>query len=1201
MSEQPTGNSVPVKRPTIIRAGTKSGSTNIDEEISNQSSNSAPEGDPISQPADNSGVVIRRQPPARPSAGPGRPPVQVKPRPASVHLRPEVKRNTRPASVHLPLSQAPSIKDKPSTGSTTQKKRPEITILAARPLSEVGGFSKDTSYSVPSPALKTPAAPKEPSAVDSTSNHPVAAPRRAANLDVEASGSNPLSVENRSEPPGVTGATNMSGPPPPLPSNRPKGPYIPPPLPSSRPKAAYVHPGSVSSSSITEGGSNNPDPSQPSSETFAKPRLQKVKSGPEEVRHGSSQAVPSRPPQPVNHTSVQSSKPVVPNSEKPVKVLPPVPVAPKLEPVNKPHDVSAVPSQPGVSQFKSHVPNLSVRPKPAEKPAVPQHPVVALKPAEKPSLPHPIAPPKPSQRSVNNSEASTDNQPAADSHKHSVSQPPRPTMPLKPPAAGNKYSRSDILSLFDNTFQKNSKPENKTTSGAAAKNANTESALKFGGLAANAAASDGTRSKNEAQAFQYAGAVAQNTTAEDVNNIGGAMEELRKSEDGHKAVSSFSRIAKSTASDVRSSDSSSGDLKWQVASSAAKNVTADDAKNVGKAGMAVAKSEQGRKAASSIFSIAKSSMNQVNESQKNSAAQNPSARARPKNQGQQSGSGFSMNSLMGLMPPPKTPVQPTPKPATASGHRPAPVPKFKISTEPVKAEGGPRSKPTIIRPGADKPVSKPNSRTSSPDVKRKVPPPRPSAGPGKTKGAAPTRPNAPSNQLKSSSSSQKPKRKAPAKPGAPQGKKPSPSDTLPPRPGPGHPLYNKYMVSEPHGIALYDYKPIQPDELGFKTNDMILLLKRIDADWLKGRCGSSEGLIPAAFLKIIKDIPQTGSKSKSDEPNAVAVFSFEGAASDELRFNEGENIILLDRVGDQWLKGQCRGSTGIFPANHVKVIVDLPAKSTKSDVVSGPRCIAKYDYDSVNPSDLTFKEGSVIKLLDNAGPQWLKGQHKGKTGIFPDSYVDIIEALPSTKKPTSIMNGNSGNVATALYDFEAAESNEISLKEGDRITILGQVNAEWLHGEVRGSKGNFPSGFVDHIPANLPAFTDSPSEIGECIAKFDFEPAAEGELALKVGDRITLLEYIGDDWLRGRLGLRDGIFPKSFVDIVGKQMGNASGTALSNPTCKALYDFYAEEADELTIVNGDVIEILEHVSADWLKGRLKGKTGKFPKAFVDIR
>ena len=62
-------------------------------------------------------------------------------------------------------------------------------------------------------------------------------------------------------------------------------------------------------------------------------------------------------------------------------------------------------------------------------------------------------------------------------------------------------------------------------------------------------------------------------------------------------------------------------------------------------------------------------------------------------------------------------------------------------------------------------------------------------------------------------------------------------------------------------------------------------------------------------------------QSKSNEPNAVAVFSFEGAASDELRFNEGDNIILLDRVGDQWLKGQCKGSTGIFPANHVKVIV----------------------------------------------------------------------------------------------------------------------------------------------------------------------------------------------------------------------------------------------------------------------------------------
>ncbi len=35
------------------------------------------------------------------------------------------------------------------------------------------------------------------------------------------------------------------------------------------------------------------------------------------------------------------------------------------------------------------------------------------------------------------------------------------------------------------------------------------------------------------------------------------------------------------------------------------------------------------------------------------------------------------------------------------------------------------------------------------------------------------------------------------------------------------------------------------------------------------------------------------------------------------------------------------------------------------------------------------------------------------------------------------------------------------------VTVLNQVNAEWLYGEVRGQKGKFPATFIDYIPANL--------------------------------------------------------------------------------------------------------------------------------------
>ncbi len=35
-------------------------------------------------------------------------------------------------------------------------------------------------------------------------------------------------------------------------------------------------------------------------------------------------------------------------------------------------------------------------------------------------------------------------------------------------------------------------------------------------------------------------------------------------------------------------------------------------------------------------------------------------------------------------------------------------------------------------------------------------------------------------------------------------------------------------------------------------------------------------------------------------------------------------IILLERIGDQWARGEVEGRVGIFPLDFVEVIEDLP-------------------------------------------------------------------------------------------------------------------------------------------------------------------------------------------------------------------------------------------------------------------------------------
>ena len=53
-------------------------------------------------------------------------------------------------------------------------------------------------------------------------------------------------------------------------------------------------------------------------------------------------------------------------------------------------------------------------------------------------------------------------------------------------------------------------------------------------------------------------------------------------------------------------------------------------------------------------------------------------------------------------------------------------------------------------------------------------------------------------------------------------------------------------------------------------------------------------------------------------------------------------------------------------------------------------------------------------------------------------------------------------------------------------------------------------------------------------------------------------------------------------------------------TAIALLDFPGQEDTDLSFHHGDVIEVMERIDDDWLKGRIGGREGQFPAAFVDI-
>lgn len=49
----------------------------------------------------------------------------------------------------------------------------------------------------------------------------------------------------------------------------------------------------------------------------------------------------------------------------------------------------------------------------------------------------------------------------------------------------------------------------------------------------------------------------------------------------------------------------------------------------------------------------------------------------------------------------------------------------------------------------------------------------------------------------------------------------------------------------------------------------------------------------------------------------------------------------------------------------------------------------------------------------------------------------------------------------------------------------------------------------------------------------------------------------------------------------------------------ALFDFPGQTADDLSFKKGALIRVMEHVDAEWCRGRLEDREGLYPAAFTD--
>ncbi|KAJ9594444.1 hypothetical protein L9F63_014129, partial [Diploptera punctata] len=148
---------------------------------------------------------------------------------------------------------------------------------------------------------------------------------------------------------------------------------------------------------------------------------------------------------------------------------------------------------------------------------------------------------------------------------------------------------------------------------------------------------------------------------------------------------------------------------------------------------------------------------------------------------------------------------------------------------------------------------------------------------------------------------------------------------------------------------------------------------------------------------------------------------------------------------------------------------DLPPRPAHlQEDVQEPHGIALYDYPASHPDDLSFYANDKIVLLHQVNNDWYFGQKGQNQGMFPVNFIKVVVPLNNSESKRNHESRSPENIVKAIYPFSAETWDDLEFQEGASIYVLSKINDDWLYGECSGKKGQFPAGFVDHIPSNLP-------------------------------------------------------------------------------------------------------------------------------------
>lgn len=248
------------------------------------------------------------------------------------------------------------------------------------------------------------------------------------------------------------------------------------------------------------------------------------------------------------------------------------------------------------------------------------------------------------------------------------------------------------------------------------------------------------------------------------------------------------------------------------------------------------------------------------------------------------------------------------------------------------------------------------------------------------------------------------------------------------------------------------------------------------------------------------------------EPHTV-LFEFVPETSDELAVVPGNIVFVLQKGADNWASVIFNERRGLVPYNYLERL-EISLASKQNDGVSSPpqrkpparpkrkpgltlsessggdtpvkgagpadnNCVVKvhftFNFAVLVPNGSPYaalidKISKKLHLTPTAVTLSLTSEETEQSVITDDTDMESvwsgaargrITIWCNTKEQCKVSQNEIHLVA--LHTYESPNPEDLSFQQGDKITLLSQVNQDWLEGQLNGNTGIFPASFVEEV------------------------------------------------------------------------------------------------------------------------------------------